>query len=385
MKRSSGIRVSFGRRDMKKLLSTTQRVLEPGQIGRVQLKNRLSVAPMTRVSAMADGTPTARMVEYYRAFAAGGFGLIVTEGTYPDDRSSQGYFNQPGIVTRSHVDGWRRITDAVHEADGVIFLQIMHAGALSQCNRATIAPSAVKPLGTKMPEYGGTGEFPIPNAMSKLDLQQTVESFANAASRAEVARFDGIEIHGANGYLLDQFLTTYTNQRTDEYGGKVGNRVRFLFEVAQAVRDSVSSGFVVGIRVSQTKVNDLHYRWPDGKEDCEVIFPRLAAAGIDYFHVASQGRDWLETATITEGLTITKLARQLTGVPVIANGGMNELALAEMVVGCGHADIVSLGRGALANPDWPNRLRNSKPFSRFDHSMIQPKATIENTDAWLAS
>jgi NADH:flavin oxidoreductase / NADH oxidase family/Histidine kinase-, DNA gyrase B-, and HSP90-like ATPase len=175
-----------------------------GQIGRVQLKNRLSVAPMTRVSAMADGTPTARMVEYYQAFAAGGFGLIVTEGTYPDDRFSQGYFNQPGIVTRSHVDGWRRITDAVHEADGVIFLQIMHAGALSQCNRATIAPSAVKPLGTKMPEYGGTGEFPIPNAMSKLDLQQTVESFANAASRAEVARFDGIEIHGANGYLLDQ-------------------------------------------------------------------------------------------------------------------------------------------------------------------------------------
>jgi 2,4-dienoyl-CoA reductase-like NADH-dependent reductase (Old Yellow Enzyme family) len=368
---------------MKTPLST-HKVLESVQIGRVHLKNRLSVAPMTRVSATADGTPTARMIEYYRAFAVGGFGLIVTEGTYPDDRFSQGYFNQPGIVTRSHVDGWRWVTDAVHEAEGVIFLQLMHAGALSQCNQTTIAPSAVKPLGAKMPEYGGTGEFPIPKAMSRLDLQQTVESFANAASRAEGAGFDGVEIHAANGYLLDQFLTTYTNQRTDEYGGKIGNRVRFLSDVARALRDAVSSSFVVGIRVSQTKVNDLHYRWPGGKEDCEVIFPQLAAAGIDYFHVASEGRNWLETATIAEGLTITKLARRLTHVPVIGNGGMHELSLAEMVLSCGHADIVSLGRGALANPNWPNRLRNGRTFSQFEHSMIQPKATIENTDAWLA-
>ena len=220
--------------------------------------------------------------------------------------------------------------------------------------------------------------------MSRLDLQQTVESFANAASRAEGAGFDGVEIHAANGYLLDQFLTTYTNQRTDEYGGKIGNRVRFLSDVARAVRDAVSSSFVVGIRVSQTKVNDLHYRWPGGKEDCEVIFPQLAAAGIDYFHVASEGRNWLETATIAEELTITKLARRLTDVPVIGNGGMHELSLAEMVLSCGHADIVSLGRGALANPNWPNRLRNGRTFSQFQHSMIQPKATIENTDAWLA-
>ena len=364
-------------------LHSTHKLLEPVQIGNLHLKNRLSVAPMTRVSAMADGTPTARMAEYYRAFAAGGFGLIITEGTYLDDRFSQGYLHQPGIVSRSHVERWRKVTDEVHEAEGIIFLQLMHAGALSQCKQTTIAPSAVKPLGAKMPAYGGTGEFPIPKAMSRRDLEQTVESFASAASLAEGAGFDGVEIHGANGYLLDQFLTTYTNQRTDEYGGNIDNRVRFLSDVARAVRHAVPSNFVVGIRVSQTKVNDLDYRWPGGKEDGEVIFPQLAVAGIDYFHVASEGREWHESATIGEGMTITKLARQLTDVPVIANGGMHELSLAEMVLSSGHTDMVSLGRGALANPDWPNRLRDGRRFSPFEHGMIQPKPTIETTDAWL--
>jgi 2,4-dienoyl-CoA reductase-like NADH-dependent reductase (Old Yellow Enzyme family) len=215
------------------------------------------------------------MAEYYRAFAAGGFGLIITEGTYPDDRFSRGYLHRPGIVSRSHIDRWRKVTDAVHEAEGIIFLQLMHAGALSQCKQTTIAPSAVKPLGAKMPAYGGMGKFPTPKALSRRDLQQTVESFASAASLAEGAGFDGVEIHGANGYLLDEFLTTYTNQRTDEYGGNLGNRVRFLSDVARAVRDAVPSNFVVGIRVSQTKVNDLDYRWPGGKEDCEVIFHSL--------------------------------------------------------------------------------------------------------------
>ena len=241
---------------MKKLHSI-DKLMEPVQIGSLHLKNRLSIAPMTRVSATADGTPTARMVDYYRAFAAGGFGLIITEGTYPDDRFSQGYLHQPGIVSPSHVEGWRKVTDAVHEAEGIIFLQLMHAGALSQCKETTIAPSAVKPLGVKMPEYGGAGKFPTPKAMSRRDLQQTVASFASAALLAEGAGFDGVEIHGANGYLLDQFLLltgACMNYRWPKWSLAAGTQIWFPWVGARSLirTGPTGSGTVGSFRPSST-------------------------------------------------------------------------------------------------------------------------------------
>src|SRR5690606_16240367 len=191
-------------------------------IGNLKLANRLAVAPMTRVSATPDGTPTPEMADYYAEFTEGGFGLVITEGTYTDTVYSQGYLNQPGIVTDGQAAAWRGIVERVHAAGARIVLQLMHAGALSQGNRYrddTAGPSAVPPLGEKMPEYGGHGPWPTPKAMSADDIDAAVRGFVSSAVRAREAGFDGVEVHAANGYLLDQFLTDYTNRREDAYGG----------------------------------------------------------------------------------------------------------------------------------------------------------------------
>lgn len=347
------------------------------------LRNRLAVAPMSRVSATGEGVPTERMVSYYASFAEGGFALVITEGVYTDGVFSRSYARQPGLATEAQVAGWREVVDAVHGAGGFVFAQLMHGGALSQLLDDTVGPSAVRPKGEKMQEYGGEGPFPMPKEMSEDDIREAVSGFADAARNAQVAGFDGVEIHGANGYLVDQFITDYTNGRGDRYGGSAAERARFACEVIEAVRGAVGDGFPVGIRLSQGKVNDHGYRWPGGRADAEAIFAAVAGAGTDYLHVASEGRDWRETARIDEGITLTQLAKRVTGLPVVTNGGMHDPELAEFVLREGHGDLVALGRGALANPDYPNRLRDGRPFDDFEHAMINPSAAIENTDALL--
>ena len=363
--------------------------LSPVQVGSLELSNRTVVAPMSRVSTRGDGLATAQMVAYYARFARGGFGLVVTEGTYTDPWHSQAYPNQPAITTAAHVAAWRTVTDAVHAAGGRIVLQLMHAGALVQQQdggTVPIAPSAVAPRGAKMPAYGGgDGPFALPQAADLVQIRQAVEGFAASAARAVEAGFDGVEIHGANGYLIDQFLTTYTNVRDDEYGGTVEDRVRFAVEVVRAVREATTPDFVVGIRLSQTKVNDLDYRWPGGAAEAETIFRAVAKAGVDYLHLASEGRDWLDTATLDTGVTNTRLAREITGLPVIANGGMHTEAQARSVLAEGHADLVALGRGALSNPDWPVRLVTGAEFVPFDHAMLRPDVTLATQARWERS
>lgn len=357
--------------------------LAPVDLGALHLSNRIVMAPMTRVSTHGDGVPTARMARYYAEHAEGGFGLVITEGTYTDGLASQGYVDQPGLVTARQTEGWGRVVAGVHAAGGRILAQLMHAGALSQCLKSTLAPSAIRPQGRKMPEYKGEGAFPMPRAMDDDDIAAAIAGFAAAAGNAAAAGFDGVEIHGANGYLLDQFLTDYTNQRVDRYGGDVRARIAFTCGVVRAVKSAVPEGFLVGLRLSQTKVNDLEYRWPGRRADGEIIFAATAAARVDLLHLASEGRDWLDTADLG-GVTITKLARAVAGVPVIANGGMHDPERARMILTNGHGDMVALARGAIANPDWPRRLANGTPFEVFDSAMIHPLATIQNTDAWRA-
>jgi 2,4-dienoyl-CoA reductase-like NADH-dependent reductase (Old Yellow Enzyme family) len=366
----------------------THPALIPQLIGAIELKNRLAVAPMSRVSAAPDGTPTDEMIDYYRDFARGGFGLVITEGTYTDTAHSQGYLNQPGLASEPHAEGWRRVTDAVHAEGAPVVAQLMHAGALSQGNSygaGTIAPSAVTPRGRMLEEYGGSGPWPTPRPMTNADIDSVVEGFAEAAGRARTAGFDGVEVHGANGYLLDQFLTEYTNTRDDEYGGSLDNRIRLAGRIIAGIRDRVGSRFVVGVRVSQTKVNDFTYRWPGGASDAEIIFAALAQAGADYLHIASEGRDFIDTARFADGRTITQVAREVSGLPVMANGGMHDLSQAAEVLDGGHADLVSLARGALANPDLPARLAAGAELNRFDDAMLSPMATIANTRAWSAA
>lgn len=359
--------------------------LEPVTLAGAKLANRLAVAPMTRVSAGEDGTPTEAMNRYYSAFAEGGFGLVITEGTYTDTQYSQGYFFQPGIVSEKHVEAWRPIAESIHAGGARAVMQLMHAGALSQGNRYrtdTAGPSAVRPKGQMMPEYGGSGPWPTPRAMSDDDIETAVQGFAAAAVNARRAGFDGVEVHAANGYLLDQFLTDYTNLRDDSYGGQVSHRIRLTAQVVERIRALVpDEGFVLGVRLSQTKVNDFQYRWA-GADDARVVFTSLADAGADYLHIASEGRDWIETARLDDGDTITALAKKVTGLPVIANGGMHDLDQAAQLLEGGHADVLSLGRGALANPDLPNKVAGGHELETFDHAMLQPRASLENAEQW---
>lgn len=344
-------------------------LFEDAPLGNLTLENRVGLSPMTRVSATEDGRATSEMARYYGKFARGGFSYLITEGTYPDEAHSQGYANQPGIANDAHVDAWQAVTEAVHDADTPIFCQLMHAGALVQANRYTdgppIAPSPVKPKGEQLEQYGGSGEFETPRGMSDEEIDEVIEGFAAAARRAHDAGFDGVEIHAANGYLLDEFLTAYTNERDDEYGGNTRARMRFPREVIDAVIEAVPDEFVVGTRISQLKVNDPEYVWPGGEDDAEAVFGTLAEVDLDYVHV-TEG-DIIRSAFGTEeGATFSQLADQHLDVPVIANGDLGDPNAAAWAVEEGGADLLTLARDALRTPDWPDRVASGRSLDGYD-------------------
>lgn len=333
----------------------------------LRLNNRIVLSPMTRMIASEDGLATEIMNGYYANFAKGKFGLLITEGTYIDESYSQAYLNQPGIVNEDQVQAWHKVTGAVHQHGSKIICQLLHSGALSQGNRyinETIAPSAIKPItNTDLASYGGTGEFPVPKEMSKEEMNVVVKSFANSALRAKQAGFDGVEIHGANGYLLDQFLTDYTNQRTDEYGGSIEKRLRFPIEVIQGIRNAVGSDFVVGIRLSQSKGNNYYHKWVNGEKDAEVIFSSIGKAGVDYIHLNEY--DATLPAFNNDGPTLASLAKKYSGIPVIACGKLEDPKKGETLLLNEEADLIALGKGALANPDWPKRVLEGNELKAF--------------------
>lgn len=338
-----------------------------GRLGNLKLRNRIGLAPMTRTSAERDGVPNETMEKYYTRYAKGGFALLITEGTYPDEKYSQGYLNQPGIANEEQIAGWRGIIQSVHEAGAKIICQLMHAGALSQGNihaEETIGPSAVQPKGEKLGFYGGEGAFSVPREMSEEDISEVIQGFAQAAKNAKDAGFDGIEIHGANGYILDQFLTDYTNQRQDEYGGSTENRVRLLVETAQACRKAVGNGFLVGIRISQSKVNDYTHKWAGGEEDARTIFTALGKAGLDFIHVTEYHAD--QPAFREGGPSLAALAKKYGELPVVVNGNLNTPEQGEEMLESGEVDVITLGKAALANKDWVNKVAEGKHLEDFD-------------------
>lgn len=358
----------------------TSTLYDPVAIGALRLANRLAVAPMTRVSALADGRATAQMADYYGDFAAGGFGLVITEGIYTDQAYAQGYLFQPGLADDAQRDAWRPVVDRVQANGGRIIAQLMHAGAISQGNPHrpnAKGPSAVQPKGTQMSFYRGEGAYRLPEALSLAEVNDAVAAFARAALRAKAAGFDGVELHGANGYLLDQFLTDYTNQRTDGYGGGLAHRLRLGVETIQAVRRAVGPDFTVGYRVSQGKVNDFAHKWAGGESEAAVIFKTLSAAGIDYLHT-TEFEAW--QPAFGAGPSLAALARQHGTVPVIANGALHIPSEAVGMVERGEADLVSLGRGALAHADWPQRLRNGMVLQAFDRALLSPIADLANAE-----
>jgi len=353
------------------------------KIGNITLKNRLAVAPMTRVSANEDGTTGALMKYYYQSFSQGGFALIITEGIYTDKHYSQGYKFQPGLTDEAQVKSWKEVTSAVHESGGVIIAQLMHAGALSQYNKYTghnAAPSAVKPLGKEMTFYYGEGDYSVPKAMSKEDIDNTINGFINAAKLAKIAGFDGVEIHGANGYLLDQFITVYTNERTDEYGGEIDSRLRIYQEIITSVRKAVGQDFIVGVRFSQGKVNDFEYKWPEKGADAKYIFQAANSFGVDYIHTTEFNA---KDSAFEGSLSLAKFAKKYGKVPVIANGGVSSEDDAKLLIDSNQADFISLGKIALSNPNWPDLVKSKQKLQEFSFEMFDPIADLKTANKFF--
>ena len=357
-------------------------LFSPGTLGTVTLANRSIVSPMTRTSATDDGRVTNVMVEYYAEYARGGWGLVMTEATYIDEKHSQGYFHQPGIANKAQQDSWRSVVEAVHREGAPIFMQIFHAGALSQGNHwvdGSIAPSPVTPKGAQAERYNGSGPYRTPREISRNEMDEVVAAYAAAARRAIDVGFDGVEVHGANGYLMDQFLTTYTNQRTDDYGGAVENRVRFHIDVMTAVRAAVDRAVPVGVRVSQTKVNDLAYAWPGGDDDARLVFGKLGEIGNMFVDVSAHlgcgpvfGTD----------RSLAGLSKRYSGLTHIACGKLHDPAEAERTLAQAEGDFVAIAKGALADPAWPRKIAAGVEPIPFDPGMITPLATLDNTAAW---
>ncbi|GGE12793.1 oxidoreductase [Sphingobacterium cellulitidis] len=344
-----------------------------------ELINRTVVAPMSRVSATADGLATHEMKDYYSAFAIGGFAVIITEGIYTDVYGSQSYNNQPALVNDAQSASWEKVTRAVHQSPSLIFAQLMHAGALSQYSENTLAPSALKPIGTKMSSYGGEGEFPTPKEMDLTDIERMKQGFINGAVNAYKAGFDGVEIHGANGYLLDQFLTAELNHRNDHYGGNMQNRFRVIAEIIAGIKTSVPKDFIVGLRVSEGKVNDLTYRWKHGIETANELAEEIKVSKPDFVHVAVQTGEWERDSFFREGISLASVIRQATGIPVIANGGFHNLEKAEVALKDNHATLVAIGKAALADPHWVMKTMNGLPLIPFHREMLWPEATLSHT------
>ncbi len=328
-------------------------LFRPFQLGPWPLPHRIVMAPMTRNRAGAGNTPTALMAEYYaqRASAA----LIVTEATQivPE---GVGYPNTPGIHSEAHVSGWRAVTDAVHGRGGRIFLQLWHVGrishpALQPGGALPVAPSAIAPEGHAWTR-DGSKPYVVPRALDTSEIPELVAAYAAAARRAREAGFDGVEIHGANGYLIDQFLADGVNRRTDAYGGSLENRVRFLYEVTEAVIRAWSADRV-GVRLSPrgtfNSISDSNRAQTYG-----YAVRRLNELAPLYLHLfdpvsAASGADAGMSRLAPE------LRKAFSG-PVIVNGGFDSLSASE-TLDRGEADLVAFGVPFLSNPDLPARLR----------------------------
>jgi N-ethylmaleimide reductase len=320
----------------------------PIQVGNRTLKSRIVMSPMTRNRAYGpDSSPTDDMVAYYSQRA--GAGLIVTEGTQPSV-VGQGYPNTPGLHSETQVRAWRRVTDAVHAEDGVIFAQLMHTGRVGHPStyahpQTPVGPSAVRAAG-KIFTAAGMQDFVVPRALTSPEIEQTVGDFAAAARNAVSAGFDGVELHGANGYLLHQFLSTNANQRTDRWGGSPLNRVSMVVETTRAVADAIGASRTA-LRLSPANsLNDIVE--DDYRDTYPLVLSALDNLGLAYLHVL-ESRDPEFTPVLREGWSGVFMLNPATPA---SHTGPEHLALIET----GAADLVSFGRLFIANPDLPERL-----------------------------
>lgn len=337
-------------------MSNERSLFSPFQLGPYELRNRMVMAPMTRSRAGEGNVPSELAAEYYAQRSTAG--LIVTEGTQVSPRGV-GYTSTPGMHSDEQVAGWRKITDAVHAEGGRIFAQLWHVGRVSHPSfhggALPVAPSAIGFEGQVF-TYEGMQPNVTPRALETEEIAGIVADFAAAARRAYDAGFDGVELHGANGYLIDQFLRDGSNQRTDPYGGSIQNRVRFLVEVTRAVVE-VWGGDRVGVRLSpRVAVNGM------SDSDPVATFSYAAYAlnelGLAYLHVLEP----IAGPMAVPGERVTPALRAVFRGPLIINGGYDAEA-GNAAIARGEGDLVAYGVPFLANPDLPRRYREGAPLN----------------------
>lgn len=355
------------------------------RLGTLELPNRIVMPPMTRARAAAGNVPTALMAEYYAQRASAG--LIVTEGAQISPRG-QGYAWTPGIHSPEQVAGWRGVTEAVHAAGGRLFAQLWHVGRVSHVSLQPggAAPVSSSPLvaeGVKVfidrkgeGPMGGTGEMvqhSAPRALSEVEIAQVVREFAAAARNALAAGFDGVELHGANGYLINQFIDSRANTRTDGYGGSLPNRLRFLHEVTEAVI-AVAGAERVGVRLAP--LTTLQGAVDDTPQATYLGAAKLLDdLGVAYVHIAEA--DWEDAPDMPAAF---KEALRMIYRGTLIYAGKYTLERAESALRNGWADLIGFGRPFIANPDLPRRLREGLPLSAPDQGRFFGGTAVGYTD-----
>jgi N-ethylmaleimide reductase len=366
-------------------------LFSPVTLGPLTLRNRIAMAPLTRQMADADGTPTDEMAAYYARRARGGLGLVITEGTYEQDAfQSRAYLSQPGIANARHVAGWAKVCDAVHDNGAKIIIQLMHGGRV--CDPRTL--NGQPGVSASDTQSGGwtlytdndyekqirniKGDWPLvtfppARALTVEEIHAVADGFADGARRAIEAGADGVEVHGANGYLLWQFITPKTNLRTDDFGGSAENNTRFARLIGEKIRAAIGPDKLIVLRLSQDGVDDFTGAWPGGTDYARAVGEALKGSAYDALHWASF--NYLDNRDPNDPTPMPTVLKQASGLPIITNGGIADGPQSEAALTSGAADMVAIGRPLFAQPDWPYIVRSGVdyPWLPFDRKyVVQP-------------
>ena len=341
-----------------------------------QLSNRAVMAPLTRQRALDHNTPNSLMATYYGQRASAG--LIITEGTSPSP-NGLGYARMPGLFSEAQAEGWKLVTEAVHAKGGKIVLQVMHTGRVSHlanmpAGAEVLGPSAEVCPGEMRTDTAGSQAHTPPRAMTEADIANTIAEHVRTARLAVAAGFDGIELHGANGYLIEQFLNPQVNRRTDGYGGSIEGRNRLLLEIAKATAEEIGAGRV-GVRLSPYGVVNATAAFDGVDQQYIALVKQLSALGLMYVHVLDHSASG--TPPVPEALKAA--LRAAFHGPFILAGGYNK-ASAEQALHEGIADLIAMGRPFLSNPDLVARMRQDEPLNPFDPATLYTGGAQGYTD-----
>ncbi len=337
------------------------KLFTPFTIKDFTLNNRIGVAPMTRMSAAADSIPRQDVFDFLVRRARNGASIVYTEAIVTDYESAQGYPGQARMLTQPQIDAWKPVVEAIQKEGALAIMQMFHCGRMAwpEVNpaRRSIAPSSIPPKQDN-PMTGAA--YPVPETMSLFDIEHVIAGFVETAKGAVEAGFDGIEIHGAHGYLINQFLSPYSNKRSDEYGGSVANRYRFAHEVIQAVRKVIPDDRLLIVRISNWGVADMEVSLFDSKEEYQEIIRRFSEEPIDAISVSTYQYHQKGFGT---DQNMAQLTREVTELPVMICGGIYDRASAEDALK--DADIVLSGKSLLLNPNWVENVRLNNALKRY--------------------